>query len=41
VVEELPYDEVSARLGIRPAAVRLRVFRGLRRVSADILQEDR
>ncbi len=41
VVEELPYDEVSARLGIRPAAVRLRVFRGLRRISADILQEDR
>jgi RNA polymerase sigma factor (sigma-70 family) len=40
VIGELPYDEVSARLGIRPAAVRLRVFRALRRVSAE-LQEDR
>ncbi|NLE10386.1 MAG: RNA polymerase sigma factor [Actinobacteria bacterium] len=33
VLEELPYDEVARRLTIRPAAARLRVSRGLRRMS--------
>jgi RNA polymerase sigma factor (sigma-70 family) len=33
VVEELPYAEVAERLSIRPAAARLRVSRGLRRLS--------
>jgi RNA polymerase sigma factor (sigma-70 family) len=33
VVEELPYAEVAERLAIRPAAARLRVSRGLRRLS--------
>jgi len=32
VVEELPYAEVADRLRIRPAAARLRVSRGLRRL---------
>jgi len=34
VVEELPYAEVAERLAIRPAAARLRVSRGLRRLSS-------
>jgi RNA polymerase sigma-70 factor (ECF subfamily) len=41
VVEELPYDQVAERLGIRPAAARLRVSRALRRLAADVPQEDR
>jgi RNA polymerase sigma factor (sigma-70 family) len=34
VVDELPYDAVASRLGVRPAAARLRVSRALRRLSA-------
>jgi RNA polymerase sigma factor (sigma-70 family) len=40
VVDELPYTEVAARLGVRPAAARLRVSRALRRLSALPLKED-
>jgi RNA polymerase sigma factor (sigma-70 family) len=40
VVDELPYPEVAARLGIRPAAARLRVSRALRRLAAFPLKED-
>jgi RNA polymerase sigma-70 factor (ECF subfamily) len=40
VVDELPYDDVAARLGVRPAAARLRVSRALRRLSALSLKED-
>lgn len=40
VVDELPYDDVAARLGVRPAAARLRVSRALRRLSALPLKED-
>ena len=40
VVSELPYSEVAARLGVRPAAARLRVSRALRRLSALPLKED-
>lgn len=40
VVDELPYDDVAARLGVRPAAARLRVSRALRRLSALALKED-
>ena len=40
VVEELPYSDVAARLGVRPAAARLRVSRALRRLSAQPLEED-
>jgi RNA polymerase sigma-70 factor (ECF subfamily) len=40
VVGELPYDDVAARLGLRPAAARLRVSRALRRLSALPLKED-
>jgi RNA polymerase sigma factor (sigma-70 family) len=32
VLHELGYDEIAARLGVRPAAVRLRVSRALRRL---------
>jgi RNA polymerase sigma-70 factor, ECF subfamily len=40
VVDELPYCEVAARLGIRPAAARLRVSRALRRLAFTTLKED-
>ena len=40
VVEELPYDQVADRLGVRPAAARLRVSRAIRRLSALALKED-
>jgi RNA polymerase sigma-70 factor, ECF subfamily len=40
VVDELPYADVAVRLGVRPAAARLRVSRALRRLSALPLKED-
>ena len=40
VVDELPYEEVADRLGVRPAAARLRVSRALRRLAALPLKED-
>jgi RNA polymerase sigma-70 factor (ECF subfamily) len=40
VVDELPYEDVANRLGVRPAAARLRVSRALRRLSALPLKED-
>lgn len=40
IVDELPYTDVAARLGVRPAAARLRVSRALRRLSALPLEED-
>lgn len=40
VVNELPYPDVAARLGVRPAAARLRVSRALRRLSALHVEED-
>jgi RNA polymerase sigma factor (sigma-70 family) len=40
VVDELPYTQVAARLGVRPAAARLRVSRALRRLSTLPLKED-
>jgi RNA polymerase sigma-70 factor, ECF subfamily len=40
VVDELPYSDVAARLGVRPAAARLRVSRALRRLSALPLKEE-
>jgi RNA polymerase sigma-70 factor (ECF subfamily) len=40
VVDELPYTDVAARLGVRPAAARLRVSRALRRLSALPLEEE-
>jgi RNA polymerase sigma factor (sigma-70 family) len=40
VVNELSYDDVADRLGVRPAAARLRVSRALRRLSAVPLKED-
>jgi RNA polymerase sigma-70 factor, ECF subfamily len=40
VVDELPYDDVATRMGVRPAAARLRVSRALRRLSALPLKED-
>ena len=36
VVQELSYDEVAEQLDIRPAAARLRVSRGLRRIALAI-----
>ncbi len=39
VVDELPYEQVANRLGVRPAAARLRVSRALRRLSLS-LKED-
>jgi RNA polymerase sigma factor (sigma-70 family) len=39
-VDELPYADVADRLGVRPAAARLRVSRALRRLSALPLKED-
>jgi RNA polymerase sigma factor (sigma-70 family) len=40
VVDELPYEEVADRLGVRPAAARLRVSRALRRLSVLSPKED-
>jgi RNA polymerase sigma factor (sigma-70 family) len=40
IVNELPYPDVAARMGVRPAAARLRVSRALRRLSALPLEED-
>jgi RNA polymerase sigma factor (sigma-70 family) len=40
IVDELPYADVADRLGVRPAAARLRVSRALRRLSAVPLEED-
>ena len=40
VVDELPYEQVADRLGVRPAAARLRVSRALRRLSSLALKED-
>jgi RNA polymerase sigma-70 factor, ECF subfamily len=40
VVDELAYTDIAARLGVRPAAARLRVSRALRRLSALPLKED-
>lgn len=40
VVDELPYEDVADRLGVRPAAARLRVSRALRRLSTLPLKED-
>jgi RNA polymerase sigma-70 factor (ECF subfamily) len=40
VVDELPYADVAARLGVRPAAARLRVSRALRRLAALPIEED-
>lgn len=40
VVAELPYEQVADRLGVRPAAARLRVSRALRRLSSLPLKED-
>jgi RNA polymerase sigma factor (sigma-70 family) len=40
VVDELPYEQVAARLAIRPAAARLRVSRALRRLSFSVPKED-
>jgi RNA polymerase sigma factor (sigma-70 family) len=40
VVDELPYEEVAARLAIRPAAARLRVSRALRRLALTIPKEE-
>jgi len=40
VVDELPYPDVAERLGVQPAAARLRVSRALRRLSTLPLKED-
>jgi RNA polymerase sigma-70 factor (ECF subfamily) len=40
IVEELPYEEVAARLSIRPAAARLRVSRALRRLALTVPKEE-
>jgi RNA polymerase sigma factor (sigma-70 family) len=40
VLDELPYADVAGRLGVRPAAARLRVSRALRRLSALPIKED-
>jgi RNA polymerase sigma factor (sigma-70 family) len=40
IVDELPYADVADRLGVRPAAARLRVSRALRRLSTLPLEED-
>lgn len=41
VVDELPYAVVAERLGIQPAAARLRVSRALRRLAIATAQEER
>ena len=40
VVDELPYEQVADRLGVRPAAARLRVSRAPGRLSSLALKED-
>ncbi len=40
VVEERPYPEVAEILDIRPAAARLRVSRGLRRLRSKLSEEE-
>ena len=40
IVDELSYADVADRLGVRPAAARLRVSRALRRLSTLPLKED-
>jgi RNA polymerase sigma-70 factor (ECF subfamily) len=40
IVEELSYEEVAARLKIRPAAARLRVSRALRRLASNVPKEE-
>jgi RNA polymerase sigma factor (sigma-70 family) len=40
VVQELPYEEVAARLSIRTAAARLRVSRALRRLGHTIPRQE-
>jgi RNA polymerase sigma factor (sigma-70 family) len=40
IVKELSYDEVAERLKIRPAAVRLRVSRALRRLAVSVPKEE-
>ena len=40
IVQELSYDEVAARLAIRPAAARLRVSRALRRLALSVPKEE-
>jgi DNA-directed RNA polymerase specialized sigma24 family protein len=40
IVEELGYDEVAARLAIRPAAARLRISRALRRLALTTPKEE-
>ncbi len=40
IVEELSYEEVAARLEIRPAAARLRVSRALRRLASNVPKEE-
>jgi len=39
VVEERPYKEVASALGITKAAVKLRVFRAMRRLRTDLEQQ--
>jgi RNA polymerase sigma factor (sigma-70 family) len=41
VVDDLPYDQVAARLAIQPAAARLRVSRALRRLALATTEEER
>jgi RNA polymerase sigma-70 factor, ECF subfamily len=40
VIDELPYQELAARLDIQPAAARLRVSRALRRLAHTVPQEE-
>ena len=40
IVDELGYDEVAARLAIRPAAARLRISRALRRLALTTSKEE-
>jgi RNA polymerase sigma-70 factor (ECF subfamily) len=40
VIDELSYEDVAARLAIRPAAARLRVSRALRRLAVTTPKED-
>jgi len=40
IVDELSYEEVAARLEIRPAAARLRVSRALRRLASNVPKEE-
>ena len=40
VIDDMSYDQVAERLGIRPAAARLRVSRALRRLALTTARED-